>query len=54
MTSMRKFQKEFFKTRNSDAFHKSIELEKKVDKEINRVLDVTGGRRPREKQTELF
>lgn len=54
VTSMRKFQKEFFKTRNSDAFHKSIELEKKVDKEINRVLDVTGGRRPREKQTELF
>lgn len=37
VSEMRKYQKEFFKTRNSGAFHKSVELERKVDKEIARV-----------------
>lgn len=54
VSEMRKFQKEFFKHRQSPDLYKSKELEQKVDAEIDRVLDLTGGRKAKERQTKLF
>lgn len=40
--SMRKAQKEYFKTRSRDALNRSKELEKRIDDEIERVNRVLG------------
>lgn len=37
VAQLRKFQKEYFATRNKDALRQSIALEKEIDTEIERV-----------------
>lgn len=55
VAEMRKHQNLFFRTRNSGDYHKSRELERKVDAEINRVQSLMGGsKNPAPVQGELF
>lgn len=42
VVQMRKMQKEYFKTRNSLALRRSMQLEKLVDDEIERVSRIHG------------
>ena len=49
VTEMRKNQKDYFKTRSTEALRKSKELEKQVDDEIARVNKIIS-----EKQMYLF
>lgn len=56
VSSMRKAQKEYFKTRSQTALRNSKMLEAEIDKEIERVNSITGvssvSKEPR--QTNLF
>lgn len=44
VVKMRNMQKEYFKTRNSLALRRSMQLEKLVDDEIKRVSQLSGNR----------
>lgn len=49
VVEMRKHQKDFFSTRSTEAYQKSVKAEKQVDAEINRVNKIMSN-----KQMNLF